>query len=281
MLPDRLAAERTGVEPPGGLLVATLRWRGEGRGAAEIRITPRFLRGLLLVAVGLVLLHFFYVVARFGLGWPSDTLRYIADLNSENTLGTWFSTFVLAGAALVAWLLAEPEGRSNRRGWRTIAAMLTAASIDEVATFHELVGAALRSSLDLDGVFLYAWILPAGLVVAVLGVSLLPFLLRLPRPVGRLLIIAGLIYVLGALGLELAEGWLDTRQMDSVGTAILTGVEEAMEMGGVLLALSALLGHAGELRVSLPGPAVAPPSGLDDNEIGFGGARLAGERAGG
>jgi hypothetical protein len=107
---------------------------------------------------------------------------------------------------VVAELLAQREGRTNRRGWRTIAVMLTAASIDKVATFHELLGGALRRLLDLGGVFLYAWVLPAGLVVAVLGGSLLPFLLRLPRRVGRLLIVAGLIYVLGALGLELAEG---------------------------------------------------------------------------
>jgi hypothetical protein len=237
------------------------------RKTAEIRITTRSLRGLLLVAVGLVLLHFVYVVAYFGLGWRSYTLRYIADLNSENTLGTWFSTFVLAGAAVVAGLLAERDGRTNHRGWRTIAVMLTAASIDEVATLHELVGGALRRSLDLDGVFLYAWVLPAGLIVAVLAGSLLPFLLRLPRPGGQLLIIAGLIYVLGALGLELAEGWLDARHMGNVATAILTGIEEAMEMGGVLLALSALLGHAGELRISLPGPAVAPPDGHQDESL--------------
>jgi hypothetical protein len=53
--------------------------------------------------------------------------------------------------------------------------------------------------------------------------------------------------------------------MGNVGTAILTGVEEAMEMGAVLLALSALLDHAGELRISLPGPAVAPPGGQDES----------------
>jgi hypothetical protein len=66
------------------------------------------------------------------------------------------------------------------------------------------------------------------------------------------MIIAGMIYLAGALGLELAEGWLDARQL---GTAILTGFEEAMEMGGALLFLWVLLNHSGGLHISIGGPA--------------------------
>ena len=221
------------------------------RGLITVRITSRSLRRPVILAAAVVLLHFLFVVAYFGMGWRSYTLRYIADLNKENTFGTWLSAVFLLAAAVVAGLLACRTDRTNRRGWLTIAAVLTVASVDEIATFHEIVGEVVRRSLDLGGVLLYAWVLPVGLVVAVLAASLLPFLVRLPRSIGRAMIIAGFIYVVGALGMELAEGWLDTRQLGNVGTAILTGAEEAMEMGGALLALSAMLDHAGGLRISI------------------------------
>ena len=47
----------------------------------------------------------------------------------------------------------------------------------------------------------------------IIGLASLPFLARLPSRTGNLLVIAGAIYVAGALGVERATDWYDVNDL--------------------------------------------------------------------
>jgi len=71
-----------------------------------------------------------------------------------------------------------------------------------------------------------------------IGVGFIPFLRRLPRPTAGLFILAGAIYVGGAVGMEIIGEPLDS---DTLTYNLLTAVEEGMEMCGVIVFMHALL----------------------------------------
>ena len=70
----------------------------------------------------------------------------------------------------------------------------------------------------------------------------LPFVRALPSRIRFLFVLAAVIYVGGALGVERATDWYDVNnQLDTLEYNIWAMVEEAMEMAGVIVFIHALL----------------------------------------
>ena len=82
---------------------------------------------------------------------------------------------------------------------------------------------------------------PSPIVAAVVFAAYVRFLASLPASTAVGFIVAGAVYVGGAVGVELAtEPYLYNDELDTLGYNLWTAVEEAMEMGGVLYFLSTL-----------------------------------------
>jgi hypothetical protein len=111
-------------------------------------------------------------------------------------------------------------------------------SVDEVAGFHETV----------NSVISYSWAI-LGLIVATVIFGIYSrFLWSLPASIAARFILAGAIFVGGAVGVELAtEPYLYNDELDTLGYNLWTAVEEAMEMGGVIYFLSVLSQYASSL----------------------------------
>ena len=86
------------------------------------------------------------------------------------------------------------------------------ASLDEALSFHEGLSIPVRDALDVSGVLYFAWVIPYGIAVLILGAACLRFVLRLDRATRNLFIVAGALYVGGAVGFELIGGWLFGRR---------------------------------------------------------------------
>lgn len=147
------------------------------------------------------------------------------DLDEENNLPTWFSSFLLLNSSLVLYLFARINRDKNYFHWMLLSIGFLALSLDEVAGVHE----SIHTAIDFN------WAYAGGILVLALGLSFIRFLLSLDRRLAILFIISGSIYVSGIIGVELLSEDMDE---DSMAYGFATAVEEGLEMLGALLFLA-------------------------------------------
>jgi hypothetical protein len=168
------------------------------------------------------------------------------DLNGEGNVPTWYATTMLFLAALMlAYIAAEKQKTRDRfaPNWWFLAAVFVFLSLDEAAGIHDMVDKMLHDHFHPGGVLYYAWVVPWSCAALVVLITSARFLANLPRTTRRAFIIAGVIYVGGAVGIELFEAMLDDVNGSRVVVAGLVFVEEMMEMAGVAAFVSALAAY--------------------------------------
>ena len=189
----------------------------------NLKVTPYF-RILVVIAVLLVCTHlglYSYHYLSEKLPW---LLRQLFDLDEENNLPTWFSHFLLLNNAFILSIIASTVAQEKRYYWWALAIGFLILSIDEVAGLHET----FHSIIDFN------WAIPAGILVAIVGILFIPFLRSLERRVAILYLISGAIFVSGALVIELLSEDMKTKSLEY---ALATALEEGMEMAGALVFL--------------------------------------------
>lgn len=172
----------------------------------------------------------------------NDAVYAKLSLSFENNLPTWFSSGLLLLCAIAAGVIASARV-GYRRHWWVIAGIAGWMSLDEAAELHEHLGGHFATT----GIFYFDWVIPAAAVVGVLGAAFVPFVRALAPATRRRLVTAAIIYVLGALIMELPLGWWTERYgTEGFGYGLIDWVEETMEMIGASLAFVALVAHRQE-----------------------------------
>jgi hypothetical protein len=181
----------------------------------------------MLLLVHAVLTVYHYKVAEIAwIPW-----RQLFDVDAENNLPTWFSGLLLGVTAFWVWLLADAKRAEHDRWalhWRVLAIGFFVMSLDEVAGLHE----------SINTVSDVTWAIPGGILVMVIGLSYFPFLWSLPKATRNAFTLAGCLYVAGAVGVEMIGAPMVE---DAMPYNLVTVAEEGLEMGGVIIFLSALL----------------------------------------
>jgi hypothetical protein len=178
-------------------------------------------------------------------------------VDDEMNVPTWYSSFGLGVSGmllgLIAWVKFARRG-AYRFHWAGLSGLFILLSMDEVATIHESAIDPLREALHAGGLLYYTWVIPGAAFVAIVGLTYLPFLFRLPRPTGWRFLLAGAVYVGGAIGLEMITGVVaDAYGEQTFAYVLVTTLEEFMEMLGVVIFIGALLEYlaveVGEITV--------------------------------
>jgi hypothetical protein len=183
-----------------------------------------------------------------------ETLVRLIWVDGEANLPSWFSSSMLFLCAVFLALVAVAERRvgGSMARWLFLALIFGFLSLDETAQLHELSIAPLREHFGTTGFLYYAWVVPAGICVAVFVTSYLSFLARLPSATRQLFLAAGLIYVGGALGLEAISGNQASLQGEHNFTYhVIITAEELCEMVGLVLFIYALLDYMGRRFTTL------------------------------
>lgn len=203
-------------------------------------------RLLVLVAAGFSLVGLGVELLRHLAGVRGSIVPLLS-LSYEGNLPSWWaSALPLICALLLAFVAAgETEDRFH---WRLLAAGFLAISIDEAVGFHET----LSGLFDYGGVLYFGWVIPAGALVFALALVFLGFLRRLSPETARRFLLAGALYVGGAVVCELPLGWW-TEQYgdDSFGYALIDWCEETLELTGLTLFASALLARLEGRRLAV------------------------------
>ena len=135
-----------------------------------------------------------------------------------------------------------------RRHWFGLAAIFVVLSLDEMASLHERAGSRLRDAYDLTGYLSFSWVIPGAVFVLLVALAYVPFLLRLPRGTAALMVLAGAVFVAGAIGIEILGAGHDAALGRDAGFRYLVVIEETLELAGQALFAWALLRHLGNLR---------------------------------
>jgi hypothetical protein len=170
------------------------------------------------------------------------------DLNREQNLPTYYqgisiflAAVLLAAIARQAWKTRAPF----RWAWTILSAGFVVLSIDETCMLHEQLELLMqKSDHHFSGLFRYSWVVPAIIIVAVIGCGYLRFLASLPTVTRMRFIMAAAIYLSGTIGMEMVGGWYDDRYgSNNITCQLLANIEELMEMSGIAIFIVALLEH--------------------------------------
>ncbi|GAB3356713.1 hypothetical protein [Lysobacter tyrosinilyticus] len=222
---------------------------------------PLALAAALFVAIHIAMSSYWILSHReyvSGFAWLS--------LDKEQSLPSLFSTFLLVAASALFAFVAMVErvgGSRDFRQWQILAMGFAVMAVDENLAFHERLIGPMQHLLGGGhlGILHFAWVLPALVLVAVLGVYFLPFLRRLPRRSMIAFVVSGAIYLGGAVGVELFEGWWrEEHSYRTIAFHLSVALEEGMEMAGVIILIHSLLRHLsrrfGDVQIHFEGAAV-------------------------
>ncbi len=215
----------------------------------EIKVDPKqvavaflWVAAVLTVINGVLLFFYFYL--------GDDELFGLIDLfdfDIEGNVPTLYSAVsVLFCSALLALITHvnwhRPEGK--RFYWLGLTILFLFLAIDEGTAIHEQVGTFLERYMNAEGALYFLWVVPYGVATLVLGLAYAKFVWELPKDTRARFVTAGVIFLTGALGIEmLGAREADLHGYTTVTYSLLYSLEEMLEMLGIILFIYALLSH--------------------------------------
>jgi len=181
-------------------------------------------------------------------GIMSDRI-WMLDVEVESGFYTWFSTLLLAGAAVVCGIVAldkQATGDRLRFHWSLLAAIFLLLSADEACSVHEALSGRLTTGLGTSGALYFAWVIPAGLACAAGLVFFIPFITSFPARLRSWLVVSAAAFLTGAIGMEMVAGAIGASSEDVLRSGVyrvLATVEEALEGGAVILFIAVILAY--------------------------------------
>ncbi len=176
------------------------------------------------------------------LGYGVDGTN-ILSLNREQNVGAWYSTVLIFSCAfllMIAGRRASEAYDRDARYWYILAIVFVALSFDEASSVHETLMDYIQPVLQTSGPLLYAWVVPALILVPVFGFLYIPFLRRLRSPYGIWFLVSGAVFVAGALGMEMVGGMVEDNKLAFTVSFL---IEESLELAGMTSFLLAVMSY--------------------------------------
>lgn len=172
-----------------------------------------------------------------------DQLLHRFDMDMEYTIPSWFSSMLLALSALLTWIISHTnKGPIKHYEWKALSILMLILSADELIMLHEIPRDWLAGALGISsGLFINAWLLlaiPFCIAVAFLFEHLLR---HLPAHIRMLFLLAGGVFVFGAVGMEMIDGWYGSVFGKDILYYSLTTLEEGLEILGLIIFIDALV----------------------------------------
>lgn len=168
------------------------------------------------------------------------------NFDKERNVPTYYSTILLFTCCPLLYLhgvLSDVE-QKTRASWMTLALIFLFLSMDESIGIHERISKLIGENLVVSGYLYFAWVIPYGILVVAFLLYFFNFLKKLPTQTFYLFIGSGLLYVSGAIGMEmLGANEASTNSLKTIEYAIYMTIEESLEISGISLFIFALVRH--------------------------------------
>jgi hypothetical protein len=227
--------------------------KNEGFMEVTFRFSPKAI-ALVLTVIALILAIVSWAVVAYEWSLGVDNNYWVAEASSlfnvtfEGNVPTWYTTLLFLVGALFS-LLITGYALQNQSKWRFhwigLTLLFLYLSLDEAAAVHEMFTTPTREAFNTTGYLYFSWMLvgiPAAIIVALV---FLPFVLSLPQYTRIAFFLAGFVFLIGSVGVETigAKIWYENGQLATPNYVAVGGVEEFLEMFGVILAIYGLLAY--------------------------------------
>jgi len=177
------------------------------------------------------------------------------DLGKEGNIPTMFSTLLLLYSSLLLafiWFVRRERNEQDKNYWFWLSVIFLFLATDEFSSIHETIGNALERVFDKDGMLWFPWKIPFGIGLIIFMIVYIKFLIQLPARTRNLFIISGFIFVMGAMNIELVEGFYKyIYKSPDFNYRVFEPLEELLEMIGSIIFIRANLDYiVNELGVS-------------------------------
>lgn len=215
----------------------------------QISLKPSTIARILgAVACLLVLASIGGQFSKFVLG--HDTLNWLVRLfyvDMEKNIPTFFSVLLLIFSSLllaIITLINRKKRTVHVLKWAILSSGFMYLAYDEAFQVHEKLIKPIRILLGGDnlGVFYFAWVIPGIALVLVLALFFLRFMLHLPTKTRLSFLVAVILFIGGAIGVELIGGrYAELNGTQNLMYSMIATIEESLEMGGLIVFIWALL----------------------------------------
>lgn len=170
-------------------------------------------------------------------------------VDREGNLAAWLSSFIMLCSALVAWSIAETRsevGEDSTGSWRLVALALFLMSVDEASQLHEWMGSLIQPMLPHWGFLYFGWVAVGLLVIAGVTPFFIRFVRALPRSTRLYLMAAAGLFLVGAVGVEMATAVYMSEEENKLSLTYITlsHIEEFLEITGLIVLLKGLIAFA-------------------------------------
>ena len=206
-------------------------------------LTPRSVRNLLLaITAGFLVAHCVVQVGIYGFGAEKHWLDSL-NMDRELNLPTLFSSALLLMAALLMRRLGLNSNPDAGDDWRLLSKIFIFLALDEALQIHEiLIIPGLRHQVH--PALASTWVVPYAALALIMLWKFRSFLGSIPRATATGLLRSGAVYVGGAIGMEMIGSFAvrsSLIRLHSPWYGAITGLEEALELVGIILLIDALM----------------------------------------
>ena len=176
--------------------------------------------------------------------------RFIVDLanrfnlDHEISVVTWFSSILAFIVSAIYFVIGKnQQSKSIKTTWKILAFLLLVISIDEIAAAHELLLQGIHIAAgfgEKQTMLANAWLVMVPIIVWG-SILLARRIHNLGSKIFRQIVVAGLVYITGALIVEYLS--IPVEKDSLTYNLILIPIEEGLEMIGLALLLSTGLNH--------------------------------------
>lgn len=211
------------------------------------------------IVVLLTLIHSIVLIAFFQTDSPVVvTLNEWFDLDYEYNVPSFYSAFAILLCSALFFVIARYDKERldyAQPGWFGLAAVFLFLSIDEAFQVHENIGDIVEGYVAPTGFLYFPWVIPYFALLMAFLLVYLRWMWKLPRRTAMLFILAGGIYITGAVVFDMLGGReAEVHGYESLSYSILYTIEEFLEMSGIVLLMYALLSYIedqfGYIRIS-------------------------------
>lgn len=203
---------------------------------------------MLVIIFILTALHISQLVIFYQIGDPNkfDFIEML-DFDYEANLPSFYSSAAIFFCAALLWVISayiRKEQLPFRSHWLGLAIIFSLLGLDEAVSIHEELGDLTEHLgwFDAHGYLYFAWVVPYGIALTLFALTYLKFVLALPRITKLLFVGSGVLFVTGAMGIEL----ISANEADHYGTetiyySVLYTIEELCEMFAIVIFCYALM----------------------------------------